>query len=154
MLPQCGATIDVSQPDRVEALFRLVRGMLNERQEQLARYASLEDYDQQHRDNAAAVFPSVVLVVDNYSVHTSERVQAERAAFAAAGITLFFLPSYSPELSGIEPLWQDLKHHRMTKRSYDMLGALFRAVDEALTRKAEDLMAARIKPDHPLRAAA
>jgi hypothetical protein len=96
----------------------------------------------------------LVLVVDNYSVHTSERVQAERAAFAAAGITLFFLPSYSPELSGIEPLWQDLKHHRMTKRSYDMLGALFRAVDEALTRKAEDLMAARIKPDHPLRAAA
>jgi transposase len=66
-----------------------------------------------------------VLVVDNSSVHTGERVQAERAAFAAAGITLCYLPSYSPELSGIEPIWQDVKQHDMTKRRYDVLGALF-----------------------------
>jgi transposase len=96
----------------------------------------------------------LVLVVDNYSVHQGERVQQEQAAFAAAGITLFYLPSYSPELSGIEPIWQDVKHHDMTQRSYDLLGALFRGVDEALARKAEDLMTARIKTDHPLRAAA
>ena len=96
----------------------------------------------------------LVLVVDNYSVHKGERVQQEQAAFAAAGITLFYLPSYSPELSGIEPIWQDVKHHDMTKRSYDVLGALFQGVDEALARKAEDLMTARIKTDHPLRAAA
>ena len=96
----------------------------------------------------------LVLVVDNYSVHTGERVQAERAAFEAAGITLFYLPSYSPELSGIEPIWQDVKHHDMTRRSYDVLGALFRAVDEALTCKAQELMTARTKTDHPLRAAA
>jgi transposase len=96
----------------------------------------------------------LVLVVDNYSVHTGERVQAERAAFEAAGINLFYLPSYSPELSGIEPIWQDVKHHDMTQRSHDRLGALFRAVDEALTRKARELLAARMKPDHSLRAAA
>lgn len=96
----------------------------------------------------------LVLVVDNYSVHRGERVQAERAAFAAAGITLFYLPRYSPELSGIEPIWQDVKHHAMTQRSYEILGALFRAVDEALTRKAQDLLAAQIRTDHPLRAAA
>jgi len=96
----------------------------------------------------------LVLVVDNYSVHTGERVQAERAAFEAAGITLFYLPSYSPELSGIEPIWQDVKHHDMPQRSYEILGALFRAVDEALARKAEDLRAAQIRTDHPLRAAA
>ena len=96
----------------------------------------------------------MVLVVDNYSVHTGERVQAERAAFAAAGITLFYLPSYSPELSGIEPIWQDVKHRDMTKRSYEILGALFRAVDAALARKARDLVALRVKTDHPLRAAA
>jgi len=96
----------------------------------------------------------LVLVVDNYSVHKGERVQAEEAAFAAAGIRLFYLPSYSPELSGIEPIWQDVKYREMTKRSYDLLGALFRAVDEALATKASDLLAAHSKTALALRAAA
>jgi len=96
----------------------------------------------------------LVIVLDNYSVHTCARVQQEMAAFAAAGITLFFLPSYSPELSGIEPIWHDVKHHEMTKRSYDLLGALFRAVDETLARKARDLLAASPKSANPFRAAA
>lgn len=96
----------------------------------------------------------LVLVIDNYSVHTGERVQAELDAFAAAGITLFFLPSYSPELSGIEPIWHDVKHHRLTKRSYAILGALFQAVDDALARKANDLLAACSRTAIPFRAAA
>lgn len=96
----------------------------------------------------------LVLVVDNYSVHKCERVQQEMAAFAAAGITLFFLPSYSPELSRIETIWHDVKHHEMTKRSYETLGALLRAVEEALTRKASDLLDARSETAHSLRAAA
>jgi hypothetical protein len=96
----------------------------------------------------------LVIVVDNYSVHTCERVQDEQAAFAAAGITLFYLPSYSPELSGIEPVWHDVKYHEMTQRSFEILGALFRAVEEALARKARDLLAACLETAHPFRAAA
>jgi len=96
----------------------------------------------------------LVLVVDNYSVHTCDRVKEERAAFEAAGITLFFLPSYSPELSKIEPIWQDVKHHELTKRSYEILGELFRAVDAALTRKGNKLLAACSKITVPFRAAA
>jgi transposase len=84
----------------------------------------------------------MTLVVDNYSVHKGERVRQELPALAAAGITLFFLPSYSPELSGIEPIWQDVKHHRMTRRSYATLGELYQAIVEALTLKAHDLRAA------------
>jgi putative transposase len=96
----------------------------------------------------------LVIAIDNYSVHKCEPVQAEQAAFEAAGITLFYLPSYAPELSGIEPIWHDVKHHQMTKRSYDLLGGLFRAVEAALTGKARDLMAACSKTAHPFRAAA
>jgi hypothetical protein len=96
----------------------------------------------------------LVLVVDNYSVHKCERVKEEMEAFAAAGITLFYLPSYSPELSGIEPIWQDVKYRKMTTRSYELLEALFRAVDEALAGKARDLLAACSKTAHALRAAA
>jgi DDE superfamily endonuclease len=96
----------------------------------------------------------LVIALDNYSVHKCGRVKEERAAFEAAGITLFYLPSYSPELSGIEPIWQDVKHHAMTQRSHAVLGALFRAADEALARKATDLMAAPSQSAHSFRAAA
>ncbi len=64
-LPHCGATIDASQPDRVEALFRMLRGIMNERQERLQRFASLEDYNLAHRDTPEQVFPAIVVAVDN-----------------------------------------------------------------------------------------
>ncbi|HEV8176497.1 MAG TPA: transposase [Gemmatimonadales bacterium] len=96
----------------------------------------------------------LVLVIDNYSVHKGERVQQELEAFAAAGITLFFLPSYSPELSGIEPIWHAVKHHQMTRRSYAILGELFQAVDAALARKANELLSASSRTAIPFRAAA
>ena len=96
----------------------------------------------------------LVLVIDNYSVHKCERVEQEMAAFADAGITLYYLPSYSPELSRIEPIWHTIKHHEMTKRSYQVLGSLLRAVEEALAQKARDLLAAPPETAQSFRAAA
>jgi hypothetical protein len=59
-----------------------------------------------------AVYPAdwvrerpLVIWLDNYSVHKSDRVRAEIPALERAGITLQYLPSYSPELSKIEPIW-------------------------------------------------
>jgi hypothetical protein len=78
-------------------------------------------------------------VVDNYAVHKSARVKQEEAALAAAGIYLFYLPSYSPELSRIEPHWQNLKGAGMPERSYRTAGALKRAVDAACLRTAREL---------------
>ncbi|MBI5348021.1 MAG: hypothetical protein HZB77_01685, partial [Chloroflexi bacterium] len=66
-LPHLGASIDSSQPDRVEQLFRMVRSMMNERQDKLAKYASLEDYNAQHKDNPETMFPAVVVVIDNFA---------------------------------------------------------------------------------------
>lgn len=48
---------------------------------------------------------------DNYMVHKSARVREETPALERAGISLHSLPSYSPELSRIEPIWHDVKHH-------------------------------------------
>ncbi len=96
----------------------------------------------------------MVLVVDNYSVHKCQRVRDEREAWAAAGIELFYLPSYSPELSRIEAIWQTIKHHEMRKRSYEVLGELLRAVEEALAGKADDLLTAQPKTAHSFRLAA
>jgi hypothetical protein len=84
----------------------------------------------------------LVIVLDNYSVHKGARFAQERARWEAADVRLFYLPPYSPELSGIEPLWQDVKQHRMRRLSRDKLFDLKRDVDAALTEKADSLATA------------
>lgn len=81
----------------------------------------------------------LVVVLDNYSVHKGACVQEEKARWEAADVGLFYLPSYSPELSGIEPLWCDVKQRRMRRLSRGSLCELKRDVDAALQAKAESL---------------
>jgi putative transposase len=88
----------------------------------------------------------LVIVLDNYAVHKSEPVQARRSEFAATGIFLFYLPSYSPELSAIEQIWQTVKYHELSRRSYAELGPYKRAVEAALHGKTEGLRAPRPQP--------
>ena len=82
------------------------------------------------------------IVLDNYSVPTGETVRAAQEALEAADLHFFYLPSYSPELSEIEPLWRAVKYREMTSRSFTLLGNLKKEVDGALTRKADRLLAA------------
>jgi hypothetical protein len=96
----------------------------------------------------------LVIWLDNYSVHKSDRVQAEIPALERAGITLQYLPSYSPELSKIEPIWQDVKHHDMRERSQTEVRALKEATEVALTRKAAELRDTHAKTPDLLRRAA
>jgi hypothetical protein len=85
----------------------------------------------------------VWFVLDNYSVHKSDRVREEEPRLAAAGIHLFYLPAYSPEFSRMEPIWQDVKYQGLPVRSYGQLGGLKQAVDVSLARKAIELRADR-----------
>jgi putative transposase len=87
----------------------------------------------------------LALWLDNYSVHKCDPVKAELPALERAGITLHYLPSYSPELSKIEPIWRDVKHHEMRERSQTEVRALKQATDVALAKKAADLLAAHAK---------
>ena len=80
--------------------------------------------------------------LDNYSVHKSDAVRWERAPLESANVTLHYLPAYCPELSGIEHVWQEVKHYRMPQRSYERAGDLKDAVDVALTKKAAALKTA------------
>jgi len=96
----------------------------------------------------------LVIVLDNYSVHQSDLVQASLAELAAADVYLFYLPAYRPELSAIEPIWHAVKHQELTERSFRLLGALKRAVDAALTRKATALRAGDAHSDQSLPLAA
>jgi hypothetical protein len=73
-----------------------------------------------------------VIVLDNYSVHHSQAVKAAGPGLTAAGIELFYLPPYSPELNRIEGLWRHVKHEELPTRSYPTAQALQAAVDHAL----------------------
>ncbi len=76
------------------------------------------------------------IVMDNYSVHRSKVVTAARPALAKAGVELYFLPPYSPELSQIEHEWRGVKYDDLSRRRFADGAALHAAVDEALTARA------------------
>jgi transposase len=50
--------------------------------------------------------PDAILVMDNLSAHKN---QAVKDAIAAAGLTLRYLPRYSPDFSPLEPCWSKIK---------------------------------------------
>lgn len=73
-----------------------------------------------------------VIVLDNYSVHRSAVVKDLLPALHAAGVTLFYLPPYSPELNAIEHIWRHIKHEDLPVRSFSEAEALKAAVDGVL----------------------
>jgi hypothetical protein len=87
----------------------------------------------------------LMVVLDNYSVHKSQVVAEALVQVVAAEVHLVYLPSYSPELSRIEPDWNDIKQHHLPVRRYEQVVELKRAVDEALVRKAFQLQQAHAK---------
>ena len=51
-----------------------------------------------------------VVVLDNASIHTSEAFQEELPQWEKKGLSVFYLPEYSPELNLIEILWRFMKY--------------------------------------------
>jgi hypothetical protein len=94
------------------------------------------------------------IALDNYSVHKSVAVRTALPALAAAGVHLWYLPSYSPELSDIEPIWHSVKYHNLPQRSFEVLGDLKHTVERTLAQKAAALRVACQKTDHLLPLAA
>lgn len=60
---------------------------------------------------------------------------------------------YCPELSRIEPVWNDVKHHHMQKRSCDRVAGQRHNVDLTLSQKAQQLKLAYTKSANLLRLA-
>jgi putative transposase len=68
----------------------------------------------------------IVLVWDNLSVHRSARMRALIAA--RPWLTVFFLPTYAPELNPVEPVWAHLKRTlvNLARHSLNQLVGLLR----------------------------
>ena len=74
-----------------------------------------------------------VVVLDNASIHTAKIVQAKREAWNQKGVTLYFIPPYSPELNLIERLWLELKYRWLDHPGYfESITELRTALDETL----------------------
>ncbi len=86
-----------------------------------------------------------MVVLGNYSVHKSQIVSAALPELVAADIHVEYLPPYSPELSRIEPDWNDIKQHHLPVRSFDRVAELKQAVDAVLAYKAYRLQQAASK---------
>ena len=61
--------------------------------------------------------PTVVLI-DNASIHTSKKFKARLPLWEAQGLSLYYLPPYSPELNLIEIVWRFLKYKWLPLSAY------------------------------------
>jgi transposase len=58
----------------------------------------------------------VTLILDNASIHKAKKIQPLIRFLGKQGLTLYFLPPYSPELNRIEGLWHKIKHTWMAAK--------------------------------------
>jgi hypothetical protein len=86
-----------------------------------------------------------MIVLDTDAVHKRQTVVAAQPAVLAANVQLVYVPAYCPDLSAMEPVWNDVKQHRMPTRSFTRVVDLKRAVDNALDQKAQQLQQAYVR---------
>ena len=96
----------------------------------------------------AAKVPRVV-VLDNASIHTGRAFKAERRELTRRGIYLYYLPAYSPELNRIEPVFKQVKHHGIPRRSHKTKAELRASVEsgfETYGRKLDPRSVKELRP--------
>jgi transposase len=82
----------------------------------------------------------LVVVLDNGSLHVNWVVKEARTALRTQRIYLYYLPSYSPDLNQIEPVFGGIKAHDLPERAYMSYDALEEAIDLGFTHAEERLL--------------
>ena len=59
----------------------------------------------------------ITVIIDNASVHKAKATKPMMDLLKKQGVTLYFLPPYSPELNRIEKLWHLMKYTWMSVKS-------------------------------------
>jgi transposase len=83
-------------------------------------------------DFAQSLSKPTVVVLDNAPMHKSVLFQAKQAEWEAKGLSIFFLPKYSPHLNRIERLWKQIKCHWLKAQDYLSFEQLKKAVNHIL----------------------
>ena len=83
-----------------------------------------------------AFFPVVdkptVIVVDQSSIHTSDAILEKREEWRERNLSIFELPSYSPELNLIEILWRFIKYEWIEIDAYSSWETFVASVEKIL----------------------
>jgi len=74
-----------------------------------------------------------MVILDNASIHVSKKVNAKIQEWETRGLSLYFLPTYSPQLNLIEIVWRFIKYHWIPASAYKSLGQLNKAIDEIIS---------------------
>jgi len=71
------------------------------------------------KQSLAHLCKPIVLILDNASIHKAKANRSIIDFLAKHGLTLYFLPPYSPELNRIERLWHKMKYTWMAIKCRD-----------------------------------
>jgi transposase len=74
-----------------------------------------------------------VIVMDNASIHRSEKFNAKLGEWISKGLRIFHLPPYSPHLNIIETLWRKTKYEWLKPSDYASWETLQAAVNKIIT---------------------
>lgn len=72
-----------------------------------------------------SVRKQTVVVLDNASVHTAQKVKQCLEVWQQRGLYIFYLPPYSPHLNIAERLWKELKARWLKPQDYLTADSLF-----------------------------
>lgn len=81
---------------------------------------------------AGRITKPTVVVLDNATPHKANIIQQARDGWAERGLTIFYLPRYSPHLNIAEHLWKHLKYFWLQPEMYLSKQLLFYNVRLAL----------------------
>lgn len=81
---------------------------------------------------ALSITKPTVVVLDNATPHKAKLIEQARDGWAERGLTIFYLPRYSPHLNIAEHLWKHLKYFWLTAEMYISTQVLFYHVRLAL----------------------
>ena len=73
-----------------------------------------------------------VLVIDNAPVHRAKKIKQRIPFWETRGLTIFYLPTYSPQLNIAEIVWNQLKYYWLKPQDYETADTLLLNVSLAL----------------------
>ena len=79
-----------------------------------------------------------VIVLDNASIHRSNKVMDCLGKWRNRGLFLQFIPAYCPELNLIEILWKNLKHYWLKPKNYSSIEKLANSAINILQNYGKD----------------
>ena len=89
-----------------------------------------------------AFFPTVtrptVIVVDQSSIHTSDAILDKLEEWSERQITIFELPTYSPQLNWIEILWRFIKYEGLGIDAYSTWETFVKSIEKILREFGEN----------------